>query len=314
MKSAALFLLIVGFGAPCIADSVRLQGEPFKPSVPIKWAASDKLPNSLTIYKVIADKFSQSVSSNAMALGSLKTVNLINPPHEKGTIEFRDKREQGAANHVLRLSGHADWIEYNYNHMDEKPGVVHGVPTVDDAEALALKYFISLGGNTNELTPKPWQHSDTTLTQLNASMQPTNKVLSARCIYLSRQIGGIDVVGNYMWADFGNDAKLHSLHMKWTPLQSYRVQNTAGQDQLLEWLKDGKGVRPEVFQVEPAADITGAKSFTIKRAFPIYGKGSESDPPGLLRPFLELLIEADTGTNKADFLVDCPILADEVLK
>ena len=313
MKSIAFFL-IAAFCVPSFADSIRLQGEQFKPSVPIKWAATDKLPNSLTIYKVIAANFSQAVISNAMALGSLKTVNLLNPPHETGTIEFRDKREQGAANHVLRLSGHADWIEYNYNHMDEKLGDVHGVPTIDEAQTLILKYFISLGGDTNEIMPKPWQHGDTTLTQLNRSMQPTNKVVSARCVYIHRHLGGVQVIGNYMWVDFGNDAKPQSLHMKWTSLQPHRTQKTASENQILEWLKAGKGVRPEVLQVGPPADITGAKSFTIKRASPVYGNETESDPPGFLRPFVELVIETDTGTNKADFVVDCPILADEVLK
>jgi hypothetical protein len=281
-------------------------GTPFNPNVPIKWGVTTPLPNSLTVYKRITERVSQAIVSNAMSIGSFKSINLMRSK-DKGLIEFRDKQGPNDWTRFLKMSANSGWVKYYDKLTEAKP--VHGVPNLAEAEKQTLHYFVILGGNTNELSPKPHPHGETTFeTYDKPGGRLISKGVSRHWISLTRQIDGAPVIGNSLTVDFGNDARPITLDMNWPPFQPVQRYRAATRDEILQFLKSGRAFHP-VWPEQP--DVSSAKAFTVRSIQYLYRTGLGTDPQELLRPYASLGMEADVDGQAVKFGLNCPIITDE---
>ncbi len=283
-------------------------GRPFRPQATVRWAVTNSLPESLMVYRVVTEEVSRAVVSNAMAIGSFRPINLVRSG-DNTLIEFRDRHRMEELTRFLKISADKGYITYTDNRAGGFP--VRGVPGYEEAERLALRYFILLGGNTNEIMPRPWPHSEETTSSFEKpSGRELGKVVSGRRVCLFRQIGGVQVIGNAFDISFRNDAKPAMFEMEWANLQPAQPYRTATQSEVLGFVMHGKAFYP--VWPEPVGDVSVAKSFSVKRITPFYrAPGLGVGPQEYLRPFAALDIDAELGSKTLPFRVYCPIVSDE---
>jgi hypothetical protein len=280
-------------------------GVPFKPRVPVVWSFTNKLPERLTTYRIADVKLAQSAISNAAAIGGFTPLNLIKSK-DNSLIEFSDKRGEHDFTKFLKMSARQGWVKYYDGLASKTPA--HAVPSLEEAERLALRCFVQLGGGTNETPPFPWPHNESTITTYDKpGGREIGKYINSRSIRASRQIDGIPIMGNDFTITFGNDAKPSMIDMNWTPLkpmQSFRVATT---EELLTLIKDGKSF-VQVFPL-PSEDITIANSYTVKNVLPLYAELSNQGGRWM-KPYGSLLVEANMNGRLVEFVINCPIVAD----
>jgi hypothetical protein len=281
-------------------------GSPFRPTAPITWTASTPVPKALAVYKIATAKLPQAIISNAMTIGSFRPINLTKS-QDKNQIEFRDKPGREDVTRFLKLTSTQGWAEYYDRLAGGSPS--HGVPTFEEAQKLTLRYFVLLGGNTNELPSRPWPHRESTSkTYDKPGGRLINQGVSMRSICLFRQIDGIGIIGNSLSADFGNDAKPITLEMNWPPLNLVERFRTASKAEILALLKSGKSFVQA--WPPPDEDVTHAKSFKVKNVIPLYGEFSSAGERWI-KPYGSLLMEADMNGRAVELVVNCPIATDE---
>jgi hypothetical protein len=297
----AIVALAVNTAVFASPDSLRLEGEPFHPNVPIAWAATNYQSKSVAVYKTIQQAFPQTVISNAMAIGSFKPINLIQS-QDKSLMLFQDHRDKSEMTRFLKISPLRGWINYYNGRAEGTP--IKGVPTFEEAEILATDYLQRLGVEPNHIIPKPWPRTEKTITSFDKKGgHETNKVVSMRGVFLFRQIDGIQIVGNSFRIEFGNDAKPFSFEFSWPALQPLRRYQSANPGEIMRWMKAGRAVDPN-----PNTHPIEAKAFTIAKAILLYQGNVEGVAQDIIYPFAQIEMLADTGTNNVTFTVNCPII------
>jgi len=307
MRRFLLFLvLVIGLNAWNDAEAIDFRdGPPFRPTVPVTWAASSPIPQTLPVYQVLTTRLPQSLISNAMTIGSFKSINLVKSK-EKGVMEFRDKPGDNEWTRFLKVSD-AGWVKYYDKSASQVPA--HGVPTFEEAEKQALRYFVLLGGDTNQLAPKPWPHNESTFETHNPSDgRLMAKGVSRRWVCLFRQIEGIPITGDSLSVDFGCDAKPIMLEMHWRPLKFIKRVEIPTKGEILAIVKSGKAWI-QMFP-PPPEDITSAKSYKIKNFVALYAQES-SEGENLMKPYGSLLVEADMSGRPVNAVINFQIVTEK---
>jgi len=226
---------------------------------------------------------------------------------DKGVIEFRDKPSDKDWTRFLQMSDPQCRIKYYDKTAEEIPP--HGVPSFEEAENQALRYFILLGGDTNQLSARPWPHTESTYeTHDPSDGKLMAKGVSRRWVCLFRQLDGIPITGNSLSVDFGCDAKPIMLEMNWPALKIAKQIKIATKDEIVATVKDGKAwiqISPP-----PPEDITTAKSYKIKNLVLLYAQ-TASDGGTIMKPYGSLLVEADMSGRPVNFVVNCQIIAEK---
>jgi len=135
-----------GIATSSEANGFTLDGEVYHPNAPIVWAATNAFPHSLMVYRIVPQKLSQSVISNAMAIGAFKPINLIADAN-KNVLHFQDSRDKTRMTKYLMIDPAAGSMRYFDNHARSSP--VAGVPTFEEVDRLSADYF-SLASHRRE--------------------------------------------------------------------------------------------------------------------------------------------------------------------
>jgi len=295
--------LVINGAVVAVADSLRLAGEPFQSTAPIKWIATNALPERLPVYKTVAQNFSEAVISNAMAIGSFQALNRV-PSADKGLLHFADKREN--MSRFLRIIPSQGWIRYHDMKAEGPP--VHGVPSFEELEKLALSYVARLGADVSQLASKPRPRSETTMTSFDKKGgQQTNKVVSARYITMFRQIDGIDLSGKCFSIEVGNNARVVDLELSWRRFESVGSYKTLSGEKIVDCIRNGKAVIPPGVIAPPTPE-----ALLITRVTPWYVGTLSGVAQNTIYPVanLEMIATTGAGTNFT-FTAQCPIIDDE---
>ena len=310
-----LIVLAAGIlGVPYVANGLDFKDGPFdgtafRPNASISWGVTSTLPKTFTAYRPIAEKVTQAVISNAMAIGSFKSINLVRS-QDKNLIEFRDTPREQELTRFLKVTANRGWVRYYDRSAEKRP--VHGIPSFEEADKQVLRYLSLLGCETNQVSLESRSHNEGTFESYDKpGGRLIAKGISSRSVCLFRQIDGMPVLGNSLSVDFGNDAKPIMLEMNWPPFQPAQQYRTATRDEILKFLKSGRAFYP----VWPEqSNVSSAKVFTVKSIQPLYKRGLGTDPQGLLRPYASLGMEADVGGKLVKFGLNCPIITDEKVR
>jgi hypothetical protein len=296
-------LLAVGsIAMHSLAEPLRLDGKAYHPNAPIIWAATNTLPQSFVVYKVVPQSLSQAVISNAMAIGSFKPLNLI-PSTDKALLHFQDNRDKTYMTRFLKIAPAQGWMSYYDGRTGGMP--VKGVPTFEEADRLAMDYLRRLGGDPNQLAVKPRPRIEGTTTSFDKKGgHETNKVVHARGIILYREIDKIQLMGKCFSIEFGNNAKPSMFELNWKNLQPQHRYAIASSEKIINWIKAGKAVNPDF---EPI--LIQAKTLAVTKITPLYLGDIGGVAQEIIYPFAQLEVVANAGTtNQVNFFLHCPII------
>jgi hypothetical protein len=310
MKFTFAFILIalgMSFSSP--ADSFQLDGVPYPSSnVEIIWKASvTNLPTGLWIYKPIPRDFSMAVISNAMAIGSFKMLDIVNP-RDTNSIQFRDKKDIWEARRRLTINPAQGAIEYNsIMPTAENRKIPTGVPTEEEGVKLAWDYLFRLGIDRSQAMQP---HA-----RVDIEIMSTNHVEwegPYQCtVGVSRCIDGVRAYGGNFRIVFRRHAEVESIDLSWPDLVPYECHPVANVTEIINYIKNGQAVLPvPEFHFDRLADL---KKLTITKITPYYFFEPATD--GLFHPFAELEATADLGKKnyrgeeKLDLILRCPILS-----
>jgi hypothetical protein len=293
--------------SPSLADSIPLAGEPFRPAdIPIEWKATNG-QKTLWVYKVVPQTFSSAVISNAMAVGSFKSLDMVKTD-DKRLVRFQDHKREERVSRYLEIAPASGWMQY-YD-STEAPDVatsVLGVPDPQEAERLGLDMLFKLGVDRTQLAPAPRPTGSMGISKVESSGEEHYIGLQARHIGFIRQIDGISFNGNGLaggfWVEFGSNKRIKQFELLWRNLVPYEVREVATSAQILETIKTGKAVQPV------DVNLRTAKKFTIKSLTPRYQGVPGNELQELVYPVASMNVEAEFSTNKLDFEIACPILA-----
>jgi len=223
------------------------------------------------------------------------------PSSEKGVLLFQDKQE--SMTRFLKISTKEGWVRYGDSKAEGIP--IHGVPSFNEVERLAITYLYSFGCDTNQLLAKPRPRIETTTTSYKKrDGEEVGKEASRRGLILFRQIGGFQIPGEYLSIDFGNNARVCNLSLNWKNVNLLKQCDTVNSDQIMAWIKNGKAtVSPDV---DPR--VAKAKSLAIKGVSVCHTLGNSQD---LFYPYALLEVVAVLENEATlSFQLSCPILAD----
>ena len=134
--------LFVCASFPSLADSLRLEGEDFKPSAKVVWAATNTIPPSLAVYRVVPRQFSNESISNFLKIVSFKPATMKVSP-DKQTMSWQGNSENGTLVRSLDIMPSSGCINY-FNTavaLDDPKHPVTGVPSYEEVETLAAHYL-----------------------------------------------------------------------------------------------------------------------------------------------------------------------------
>lgn len=303
----------LGIPFPSLADKFRLEGETFSPSCPIIWKVTNQLPSHVTVYRIAEVLLAHSAISNALSIASFKPINLVRTG-DKSMMLFQDNPDRTHMSRFLKILPSQGLIDYYNAKANQLNGT--GVPSFDEAEKLAVAYFVRLGGDTNQVAAKPWRRTEQTVTSLeHQGGRETNKVVSVRGVFLFREIDGIQEPGSSFWIDFASNAKPFMFNFIWPALELVKRHKAGSQSEVINWINAGLAVIPKSATYAPESSPdksarTPTEKLVITKAELYY-----SEPVGPNRelfPFAQLEVVAQgAGTNQTNFIIQCPLIHDE---
>lgn len=149
---AALSTTILKAAPP--AEQFRLEGQPYKPSVPVIWDATvTNLPHKLTVYRVLPQTFSKETVSNLLTVSGF-TWKTMQESADKKTMSWRHYENNKAR--LVRSLDLAPTYGYISYHDYQAVGTTNaggGVPSREEVEKMAFEWIEKLGGDTNQIVP-----------------------------------------------------------------------------------------------------------------------------------------------------------------
>jgi len=301
MKIFALFCIAIGIGNELLGSDL-LREEPFKTRAQITWGVTNVLPASMMLYKQVLPSPPESMISNAMAFGNFSLLNRVQSP-DKGILVFQDKPAKMGMTRRLRLCPATGWLEYIDCRAQSFP--VKGVPSFEEANRLAIELFQRLGGDTNQINPKPRSPAEGTATTFDRKTgRDIETVICSQMITLRRQVRGIDIGSSFI-ISFANEAKPDDINMDWPKLEPYKECQIAKPDQIISFLKSGRAIIPK-----NNVDAPEDAPLTITKVQPYYPTlEDQAAIPGFVYPWGRLELTAHLGkTNQSVLHINCPLI------
>jgi len=285
----------------------------------IVWTASiNDWPKKLWTYKVTPQKFSESVISNLMALGSFTTkdrTNISDYFDSKDEVIFFGNPD-GTMKH-LAICPAMGFIEY-HDGKAKSPSQLQpivGVPNQDEATQLGLKYLRLVEIDVSQLATKAgsgdlnlhWERQTIGYSDQTTKAEVT--LTNGYGVFFLRRIDGIDVVGiglnggAYMF--FGNKGKPADLQICWRNLKPYQLNNCPSPQQIDELIKNGQ----ITFHSFGSMAIYSARiqKLTVTKATPLYSGKHYDEPMDFVSPFARFEAVAEDGTNKTSLWFESPM-------
>lgn len=285
------------------------------PGLKVIWAVPKEVwpRDAIWTYKVVPQEFSETVISNAMAIGGFTIKDKVKLSAEALAIEkralvFKNKDETKWLE-ILPTLGYMEYYDQNaeakaVSAVKDVPEPVVGVPNLAEATKLGLKYIRLLGLDVSQIARKPgtcefdlrWEITSREWT--DQKTKKTVREIQSFGIDFTRCIDGIEMSGfPDVFVNFGNNAKVQELEVSWRNLRPYELlRNIITEKELVEALQ-AKKIRLPPIEGIPNEQI---QSITITNAAPRYSRsGKPADEPlDYFRPVLQLdAIVSDGKTN-----------------
>jgi len=327
MKVFAFITAIFTTASACFADFTN-SPENFSPhfstNTEIIWQATNRLPESLWIYKRLPPHpFSATVISNAVVLASLQSKGFPKPStNDFYILEDKGPNYPSLIPEIFCISPKSATISYWLPHPDNN---LLGIPADEVLVRRAWAYARELGVD-------PAQVAFKTLTSHFNQDENYNDLTNQLCgrgVFLSRQLDGIsftDIGDNGanggFWIEFGSHEQIRAFSLVWPDLKRDKFKQTASPQQIIACIRAHKIIvipnYNEEKYFERVRTLANAKKFTITKITPNYTEGvmgevpTNDAPPEFITPFADLEAVADFGNSNATVRLVSPIVSSEV--
>jgi hypothetical protein len=317
MKGVGLTILFLSVCVSSPADSIRLEGEPFRPSTntEVIWnAPTNDWPTGLWIYKVMPEAVSAAVVSNAMMLGHFTMKDFSRSTHpvikDKDLIYFYHQDAQNLRRHLF-IAPDLGAIEYASERDYSAP--VEDAPTADQAEKLARDVLFQLGVDRSLVcNPKPG-YDETSIRykydkEAHKMILPGTTNTVVRGIAFQRRIDGVLESGSWCFMiHFRSHGEIEDFSLYWRNILPQKSYPTVSPAQIVGMIKNGQTQLPPQF--DDVNGVADAKTLTVTKLTPRYYTGTGKESLDALRPYANLEVSANFGTNISTFFLTCPILS-----
>lgn len=264
--------------------------EPFySPKFQVIWAATNQLPATAKIYKVVPANFSSSALSNLAALGGsanpkLGAMNLYKPTDGRLPLE---KVPDKARAYELGI-GLLAKLE---------------IPTGE---------LMSEGGKpVAGFSPGTRSHMD----------KATRKMITEPCtmgVHFRRALDCIECYGQQVRVQFESQETMTQLEVRWCGVQADKTCVVATPDQIISWIKEG---RARAHPIETTGQrwirVADIKKVTIRQVRLCYDAEPDVENleklPNYLYPYLGVEAEIEfSPTDRETLSISCPIIKEAV--
>jgi hypothetical protein len=255
--------------------------EPFyTPKFQVVWVATNKLPATAKIFKVVPASFSPTAISNLMAMGGsadakLGWMNLYRPtdthlPLEK--VPDRARAYELGTNLLTKLE-------------------------------IQVGELMSEGGR-----PVAW-YSPGTRGHMDKA---TRKTVTEPCtmgIQFQRVLDGVECFGQQVRIQFESQEAVTHLEVRWHGVQTHKICAVATPDQIVSWIKEG---RARAHPVETTGSrwikVADIKKVTIRQVRLCY---DAEESPNYLYPYADIEVEVEFSPDDHETLgISCPVIKE----
>jgi hypothetical protein len=317
MNKTILFVLLQATWVTGFSQSLSLDklGDTFqRTNLDVRWnAASNSLPPTVWIYRVLPKAFSGETVSNLVALGGFTDQNLVRSNSEE--IVYKSEGRHPATQLAISHGG----VEFQHKIIYGPTNLTQGVPEMPQILDLTSNYLAKFGIALSDIEKNtngaPNYHFAELVTTYDLP-QGTVTNVEYRLVRFNRAVDGGAVMGGGTCGDgefdFGAHGKLVGIDLTWKDLKRYKSFAAAKPETIVAWIQQGKAVQGGIPMNLPPIDWATVKSLTVKKADVCYYAGERFAASGWLMPVLSLWATVDTGDSKVDVEIDCPVI-DETL-
>jgi hypothetical protein len=295
----------------------------YAPALNVQWAApTNALPSTVVVFEIVADSHPEATFSNLMTIGGFRPSDAVkgfdpDTPLPKGTYGFRAADDRRAPVYSPR-QGRIDFDDESAFHGPGTDEKVEEVPNEATVLELALRLLPLLGISTNDMVKNTsgglrcvfptgsWGHTD------------KDTRVHQRGVGFTRSLDGKEVDGQRaVFMEFGNNAKLGKLEVRWCawrPKGSYPVAQPI---QILQWIKEGRAMvlslaGPTDARYVRVADI---RKLSITSIQPRYPYIEEDTPTKYVYPYAYLAATAEFEMDDTEqVFLYCPLITEGLPK
>jgi hypothetical protein len=262
--------------------------EPFySPELQVVWSATNKLPNTVKIFKVVPANFSASAVSNLTAMG-------------------------GAVNHKL------GWMNLYKPTDDRSP--LENVPDKARAFELGMNLLAKLEIPIGELMSENGKvlagYSPGTRTHMDKA---THKAITEPCtmgVTFGRVLNGVVCFGQQVHIQFESQETVTQLEVRWNGVEANKTSVIATPDQIISWIKEG---RARAHPVETTGQrwirVADIKKVTIRQVNLCYDASPDWENtkkiPNYLYPYVAIQAEVEFSPDDHETVgISCPVIKE----
>ena len=314
-------VLIAGaFAALAVPDGLW---QPFYcEKLQVEWdVASNTLPATVAIYRVVPALFSPTAISNLVQLGSFtprdRVRSFVLAVVYPKALAFKNSDETA----TLSIAPSLGTIEFSSEADSTAP--LENVPTQTRAFELATNILNQLELPTGEFQtggeyqPRAWFYPGTR----GHRDKQTRKLIVEPCsmgIEFRRKLDNIPCDDERLHIEFESRERIRHLELHWHGVKPAKRCPVATKEQIMAWIKEG---RARVFDAAVTGarglSVCGIKRLTIKgmslhySPVTFYGEDGKERTVNRLYPYAVLDVEAELGPgDKEKFPLFCPVAAE----
>jgi hypothetical protein len=323
MKAFAFITAILATAFSSFADTTNYL-ERFSPhfsaDTKIIWQATNRLPESLWIYKRLPPRpFLASVISNAVLLASMHDKGFPKPSTNAFSINsFPNPCGMGFS--IFSIQPATTTISFCSTNQSLS---TNDVPDDETVTRRAFECAARFGLDRLHLIQK----SVYTASNAVGCEETLSNGVCARGTYLARKLDGIGFFGDAnqnsegFSIEFGSRGQIRSFELVWPNLEPHQKSLTASQEEIIRCVQEQRVlVLPDDDEANYFGRLNGlanARTFTITKIALLYNEGEFGEiptndlPPEIITPFAKLEAIADFGNSNATVQLLSPILSSE---
>lgn len=307
VKRILLFFL---FASACSAGfSQNPRSSEFGTPIPIctnlqvRWnAPTKKLPTEVWVYRILPNTFSADVISNVMDLCSFTEKDKIKQTGNEMTFENHDDSR------ILLISFSSANIHYEVKERNYSPtNLAMGVPQMSRLPELTTnlleKINIPVSSVTGYFETDKFNLWEPLTEYFVHGTIITN--IEFRGVNCRRTVDGIPIAGgDGVGIRFGEHGEINKISVNWHNLKRYKSFPTVSQNEVMNFLRQGKAFQGLVPMNFGSIDWFTVKSVSIEKVRPSYHSGNND----WLYPYLALWTKVETPRGDVELEVDCPLI------
>lgn len=303
MKRVLFIVLIQVLCAAGFSQSLPLDkmGTPFRRhDLDVRWnVPTNTLPSQVLGYRIVIEKPSPSIIATLMQVGLFGDKDKAS----EDASELSFKSPDGSRTLEIDFNG---TILFQAEHHYGPTNMAENVPPMTELPKLT-KHLLSklgienadIGKNTNGAPDLDYWEP---FTEYFIDHRFVTNV-EFRAVSFRRALNGYDFVGNDGQFFFGEHGHVSKIALWWPKVERDKLYSTAKPETIIQWIQRGKAVQGRLPWDSKGIYWPAVKSVTVHKANLCY-LASET----YAYPIVALWTSVDTGDEKIDVEIDCPII------